>query len=66
MKILKSIGNFLFGKDADIFDINGNVIHKLPQKKWDAWHNQTKLNPKNNWRNHTGVTGSQSTKPQSK
>ena len=33
MSVLKSIGNFLFGKDPDIFDDKGNVLHKLPKKK---------------------------------
>jgi len=57
MGILKAIGDFLVGKDPDIFDEKGNVSHKLPKKKWDAWHNRTKIDPQNNWRNHTGVTG---------
>ncbi|MNL51761.1 hypothetical protein D3C87_1748860 [compost metagenome] len=57
MGILKSIGDFLFGKDPDIFDEKGNVSHKLPKKKWDAWHNRTKVDPTYNWRNHTGITG---------
>jgi hypothetical protein len=58
MGIGKSILGFLFGKDPDIFDDQGNVLHKLPKKKWDAWHNRTKLDPQYNWRNHTGVSGS--------
>lgn len=49
--------DFLFGKDPDIFDEKGNVSHKLPKKKWDAWYNRTKTDPQYNWRNHTGVSG---------
>ena len=57
MGILKSIGQFLVGKEADIFDEKGMVSHKLPKKKWDAWHNRTKVDPQYNWRNHTGISG---------
>lgn len=56
MGILKKVGDFLFGKDPDIFDETGRVCHKLPKKKWDAWHNRTKIDPQYNWRNHTGTT----------
>ena len=55
MSILKKIGDFLFGKDADIFDQHGQVVHKLPKKKWDAWQNKFKTDPQYNWRNHTGT-----------
>ncbi len=54
MKILKALGDFLFGKDPDIFDHNGQVVHKHPKKKWDQWHERTKNDPANNWRNHAG------------
>lgn len=47
--------NFLFGKDPDIFDESGKVMHKLPKKKWEAWYNRTKQDPQYNWRNHTGT-----------
>jgi hypothetical protein len=57
MGIGKAIANFLIGKGPDIFDEKGNVSHKLPKKKWDAWNNRTKTDPGYNWRNHTGVTG---------
>ena len=58
MSLVKSLLNFIGGKDPDIFDDKGNVVHKLPKKKWEAWHNRTKLDPEYNWRNHTGITGS--------
>ncbi len=64
MGIVKTILGFIGGKDPDIFDENGNVSHKLPKKKWDAWHNRTKTDPQNNWRNHTGVTGAKKTAKQ--
>lgn len=57
MGILKKVGDFIFGKDPDIFDDKGNVSHKLPKKKWDAWQNRLKNDPQYNWRNHTGMSG---------
>ena len=65
MGILNSIGNFLFGKSPDIFDKNGNVAHKLSKRTWDSWSNRIKMDPNNNWRNHTGTrAGTQSTELQ--
>ena len=49
--------DFFFGIDPDIFDDKGQVSHKLPKKKWDAWYNRTKTDPGYNWRNHTGTSG---------
>lgn len=61
MGLLKSVGDFLFGKDPDIFDDKGNVLHKLPKKKWDQWADRMKTSPDYNWRNHSGTAaGSQS------
>lgn len=63
MGLLKSIGDVLFGKSADIFDESGRVVHKLPKKKWDAWNNKFKTDSRYNWRNHTGTqAGSNSSK----
>ena len=59
MGLLKPVLNFLFGKDPDIFDENGNVIHKFPKKKWDAWQNKMKQDASYNWRNHTGTQAGQ-------
>ncbi len=56
MSLLKKVGEFLFGKEPDIFDEHGNVMHKLPKKKWEAWYNRTKQDPEYNWRNHIGTT----------
>lgn len=55
--MLKSILNIVFGKEPEIFDEKGRVSHNLPKKKWEAWHNRTKLDPEYNWRNHTGMNG---------
>lgn len=54
MSILKSVSNFLFGKDPDIFDDKGRVLHKLPKKKWDDWNNRIVTGSEYNWREHTG------------
>ena len=61
MGVLKSIGDFLFGKDAEIFDDNGNVVHRHPKKKWEAWQNRLKTDPEYNWRNHTGTRAGEAT-----
>ncbi len=55
MGLLKSIGDFLFGKSPDIFDNNGNIIHKLSKRTWDAWNGRIKMDPNYNWRNHRGT-----------
>lgn len=55
MGIAKSILDFLFGKDPDIFDETGKVQHKHPDRLWDAWKNKYKTNPEINWRNHSGT-----------
>lgn len=55
MGLLKSIGDILFGKQSEIFDEAGNVIHKHPKKKWDNWQNRYKNEPAYNWRQHQGV-----------
>ena len=47
--------DFLFGKDPDIFDDKGNVRHKLPDSKWDAWKKRFRTT-EYDWRAHTGRT----------
>lgn len=54
MGIGKVVLDILFGKDPDIFDDQGQVIHKLPKKKWDDWHNRLVKGENYNWREHTG------------
>jgi hypothetical protein len=55
MKILKSIKEFLIGKDPDIFDDKGNVLHNHPKRKWDDWQNKYIKSNEYNWRKHTGT-----------
>ena len=55
MGIGKAVLNFLFGKDPQIFDQNGNVLHRHPKKKWEAWANRIKTDGQYNWRNHKGT-----------
>ena len=52
--MIKAILNFLFGRDADIFDDKGRVIHKFPKKKWDDWNDRLLKGSDYNWREHTG------------
>lgn len=52
MGFLKVVGNFLFGKDPDIFDERGRVRHKFPDDKWTKWNNRLKANPDYDWRKH--------------
>lgn len=54
MSVLKKVTNFLFGKEPDIFDDQGRVLHKLPKKKWDDWQNRIVKGEDYNWRSHTG------------
>jgi hypothetical protein len=55
MGILKSVANFLLGKDPEIFDENGRVSHQLPKKKWDDWKTKYIKSNEYNWRNHSGT-----------
>ncbi len=52
MGIMKAIGDFLFGKDPDIFDEKGNVRHKFPEEKWQKWNERLSGNPEYDWRKH--------------
>lgn len=53
MGILKKVGDFLFGKNPDIFDEQGRVRHKFPEDKWRKWNDRLKANPDYNWRQHS-------------
>lgn len=55
MSFLKKVTNFLFGKDADIFDDKGQVLHKLPKRKWDDWNDRIVKGKDYNWREHKGT-----------
>lgn len=64
MGIFKTLGDVLFGKDPDIFDDKGNVIHKLPKRKWDDWHNRYVKGDEYNWRTHKGTEAGLNNNPQ--
>ena len=46
--------NFFFGKDPEIFDEQGRVLHKFPESKWKNWDARLKANPDYDWRVHKG------------
>jgi len=54
MGIFKAIGDFLFGKDPEIFNEKGEVQHRLPERKWQAWDARLRQNPDYDWRQHVG------------
>lgn len=54
MGLLKSLGDFLFGKDPDIFDSRGDVRHNLPETKWKEWDDRIRANPNFDFRYHKG------------
>ena len=54
----------MFGKDPDIFDDKGQVLHKLPKKKWDDWQNRIVKGEDYNWRSHTGAQAGAAPKPE--
>ena len=47
--------DFLFGKSPDIFDAEGNVLHKFPEEKWQAWRARFEKNKEFDWRKHRGT-----------
>jgi len=47
--------DFLFGKDAKIFDKKGQIHHDLPDSKWSNWNNRYQQGAEYNWRGHTGM-----------
>ncbi|HMN69625.1 MAG TPA: hypothetical protein PKC28_13875 [Bdellovibrionales bacterium] len=46
--------DFLFGKNPDIFDAHGTVVHKLPPEKWKAWKDRFESG-EYDWRQHRGT-----------
>lgn len=51
--MLKAIGDFLFGKDAKIFNKKGQVEHNLGESKWSAWDHRFDTD-KYDWKDHKG------------
>jgi hypothetical protein len=51
MRFLGPLGDFLFGKGAQIFDESGRVRHQFPEKKWIDWKNRFQ-DATYDWRRH--------------
>jgi hypothetical protein len=52
--MLKPVFNFLFGKDAKIFNKKGAVEHNLGKKKWSNWTDRFAKNPDYDFSKHRG------------
>lgn len=63
MGIFKSIGDFLFGKDPDIFDEKGRVRHQFSEEKWRQWNDRLSASPDYDWRNHGAKERTQASAP---
>ena len=63
MGMLKKLGEFLLGKDPDIFDDKGRVVHRFPKRKWEDWQNRYIKSKDYNWREHTGSKAGASQAP---
>ena len=55
MSMGSKILNFLFGKDPDIFDDRGNVLHHFQKTKWDAWQDRFRKDSNYNFRKHVAT-----------
>ena len=66
MSMLKTLGNFLLGKDPDIFDDQGHVRHKFTDEKWRKWDNRLRANPEYDWHHHTAVERAEAPVPTQK
>ncbi len=66
MSLLKKISDFIGGKEPEIFDDKGQVVHKLPKKKWDDWNNRLVQSSEYNWREHKGSQAGATTAAPSK
>lgn len=60
MKKSNKLLDFLFGKDADIFNDDGHVEHKLPQAWWNSWEDRFR-EPEFLWRHHKGLESKKET-----
>lgn len=52
--MLKPVLDFLFGKDAKIFNKKGVVEHDLGAKKWSGWSDRFAKNPDYDFTQHQG------------
>jgi hypothetical protein len=55
MGIGKTVLNFLFGKDPNIFDKDGRVVHPFSEEKWKNWDDRIKASPDFDWKNHVAI-----------
>lgn len=53
--MLNKILGLVFGKDPDIFDAQGNVVHKLPEDLWARWRGRFENNVRYDWKKHVGT-----------
>lgn len=53
--MISKILDIMFGKRPDIFDANGNVVHKLPDERWKAWRDRFEKNSEYDWHKHRGT-----------
>ena len=53
--MLQKLADFLFGKAPDIFDADGNVVHKFTPKKWQDWDDRFRASRDYDWRKHKGT-----------
>lgn len=58
-----AILDFLFGKDAKIFDETGRVRHNFPDKKWNDWNDRFRGNSAYDWRHHVAKEEAMKAKP---
>lgn len=63
--MMQKIFGILFGKDPDIFDSKGTVVHKLPKEKWQSWQDRYQKGEEYDWHQHRG-TKPHSTQPAQK
>lgn len=52
---MSKIFDYLFGKTPDIFDPDGNVVHKFPSEKWQKWKDRFQKNEEYDWHQHRGT-----------
>jgi hypothetical protein len=62
MKVGKKILDFLFGKDPQIFDSEGNVVHDLGDKIWREWEERFQTEDYN-WHHHKATEVSHAQEP---
>ncbi len=54
MGLFKKLSRFLVGSLPNIFNKEGQVMHKHSDKKWNDWESRYLSSADYNWRSHTG------------